>query len=285
MNSGSIKDYFNLLTNTLTALYPHSEAESIAYAAAEYVLNYTKFRLSQHRGDIFPENKILLWKSVEERLLKGEPIQYITGEAEFYGLKFCVNSSVLIPRPETEEMVDSIIKENGKSKLNVIDIGTGSGCIPVSLKHHRKGWEVYATDISSGALKTAKRNALKNNVLINYIKEDIFEPSSFNEKDFFDIIVSNPPYVPYSDKEKLHVNVRDFEPDTALFAPQGEPFKFYRAIADFSLLRLKPGGKIYVEINEKASHEVATVFYEKRLKNIMILKDINNKPRIITAVK
>ena len=280
-----IQFYFKQLKESLLLLYPLSEAESIAYLVVDHVLNYSKFEYTVHKHESFPESRLIKWIEIKSRLEKREPVQYIINESWFYGLKFFVNPSVLIPRPETEEMVDLILKENTDDKIAIIDIGTGSGCIPVSIKSNRKNWNISAMDVSKDALKVAMENAQKNQVEINFIEYNILNPDKLYEPQSFDLIVSNPPYVPMHEIEKMHKNVADFEPHLALFSPDEDPVKFYRAIADFAFKYLKNQGKLYVEIHEKYSKEVKELFLEKGLSDVQIILDINNKPRIVKAIK
>ena len=282
MSNLDLKYYFKELSDALLLLYPSREAESIAYIVVEHVLNYSKFEYAGHKHQLFPENRKAKWDEIKSRLVLGEPIQYVVKEAHFYGLKYEVDSSVLIPRPETEELVDLILKENEIENISLIDLGTGSGCIPVSIKKNRDNWKVWALDISKEALLVAEKNASNNNVHISFIQEDILNPNLNVENQKFDIIVSNPPYVPVSDKIKMHKNVADFEPHIALFSPDEDPVKFYKAIAEFSNQHLKESGKVYVEIHEKYGNEVKKLF-ENGFRKVQIISDINSKPRIVKA--
>lgn len=281
----TIQYQFKNLTKALEQLYQKQEAESIAYVVIDHVLNYSKFEYTSHKHELFPETKLPKWNEIKIRLEQSEPIQYIVKESWFYGLKFMVNPSVLIPRPETEEMVDLILKENTAERYTIIDIGTGSGCIPISIKSNRKNWNISAMDISTEAFKVAQENAHNNQVQIDFIEDDILFPQKINKTELFDIIVSNPPYVPMHEIEKMHKNVAEFEPHLALFSPDDDPVKFYRAIADFAIIHLRKSGKVYAEIHEKYSEEVKEIFLNKGLHDVKIISDINNKPRIIKAVK
>ncbi len=283
MPDQNIQFYFTQLTDALLPLYPRREAESIAYIAVEHVLNYSKYEYATNKHIPFPESHLFKWNEIKERLEGGEPIQYVVNEAVFYGLKLLVTSSVLIPRPETEELVDLIIKENPADRISMIDIGTGSGCIPVSIKVNRKNWEVWALDISADALAVAEKNAQNNNVQVNLVEDNILNPGKTYSE--YDVIISNPPYVPFSDIKNMHKNVVGFEPHLALFSPDKDPVKFYKAIAGFAMKYLKKQGKVYVEIHEKYGDEVKKIFLQKGLNTVHIISDINNKPRIIKAVK
>lgn len=284
MSKTTIQSYFNYLVDEISFLYPKCEAVSIAYVVVEHVLNYSKFKYSEHRNELFPQSAVVKWNKIFLELKTGKPIQYIIGTAPFYGKNFEVNSAVLIPRPETEELVELVLKENKTNSLRVIDIGTGSGCIPVVLKIHRNDWELMATDISEEALIVAKKNAELNNVKISFYKDDIFNSIAFKEKEKFNIIVSNPPYIPSDEKIKMHKNVIDFEPGLALFVPDDDVLKYYRAISSFANQYLKKEGKIYVEIHENFGKEVKRIFENAGLQNVEILYDINNKPRMVKAI-
>lgn len=283
MSDLTIQYQFKNLIKALERLYPKHEAESIAYVAIEHVLNYSKFKYAEHRQESFPKTKLEKWNNISERLITGEPVQYIIGSAPFYGLNFKVSPEVLIPRPETEELVELVLKENKENLLRVLDIGTGSGCIPVSIKFNQKNWEVFATDISEEAVRITEENAKNNNAQIKIFIDDIFNSKVFRSEIKFDIIVSNPPYIPLSEKQVMHKNVIDFEPHLALFIPDNDPVKYYKAIAEFAKIHLDEKGKVYVEIHESYANEVVTVFKESGFNKNEIIFDINKKPRIIKS--
>lgn len=209
------------------------------------------------------------------------PIQQILGKADFYGLKFYVNEHVLIPRPETEELVDLIIKENKDFNPAILDIGTGSGCIPISLRKNIPNAMVSSIDVSEKALEVAKKNAEWNQVEINFILDDILNPSKEIAPNSFDIIVSNPPYIRISEKEEMSNNVLKYEPHLALFVYNDDPLLFYKKIADVALKGLKPQGKIYFEINENFGAECKQMLENKGFKNVVLVKDLSNKNRIL----
>jgi release factor glutamine methyltransferase len=221
---------------------------------------------------------------VLERLKRSEPLQYIFSEAFFYGLKFKVNSSVLIPRPETEELVEMIIKtpKNTFSTTKILDIGTGSGCIAISLKRHLPDAEIYALDISEPALEIAAENATNNQMAITFIQGDIRHYVSSNK---FNIIVSNPPYVTEEEGLSMDKNVMDFEPHLALFVPDQNPLEFYLAIADFAFESLHDGGLLYFEINANFALETAAMLTDRFFQDVQIIKDMQGKDRFISAKK
>jgi release factor glutamine methyltransferase len=282
----TVKDVFSEFRKGLSVLYDQNETESITLLVLTELLRSTTAKLKA-----FPETEIPFEQAekidiILKRLKTGEPVQYILGHTEFYGLDFKVNPSVLIPRPETEELVDWVISSVGSGQLvvsNILDIGTGSGCIAISLKKNLPNVEVSAIDISTEALQTAKQNAELNDVEINFIQADILNIKSEIEHPKFEIIISNPPYVTLDDKKQMHTNVTDFEPHTALFVPENDPLIFYKAIADFALNHLEKGGLLFFEINENYGEEIVKLLTHKSFKNIELRKDMSGKDRMISA--
>lgn len=241
----------------------------------------------------FPETELLATDServenILNRLKTGEPVQYILGHTEFYGLPFKVNPSVLIPRPETEELVEWAISSVGSLQLaagSILDIGTGSGCIAISLKKNLKDAQMSAIDISPEALKTAKENAELNKVDVNFVRDDILNPTHHSLlTTHYSLIISNPPYVTLDDKKQMHTNVTDFEPHTALFVPKDDPLIFYRAIANFASTHLEKGGLLFFEINESYGEQTVELLSDKQFKNIELRKDMSGKLRMIKAI-
>lgn len=218
-----------------------------------------------------------------ERLKTGEPIQYILGHGPFYGREFKVSPATLIPRNETEELVHLIIKENPQANLRILDIGTGTGCIPITLALEMKNPEVFAVDISEDALEIAKENAKALQAKVKFLPCDIL--AEIPPLSDLDLIVSNPPYIPFSEKEQMHRNVLDFEPHLALFVSTDDPLVFYKKIAEKGKHLLKPHGKLYFEINERFGNEVVRVLSALDFKEIRIIKDLNGKDRIVSGQK
>jgi len=218
-------------------------------------------------------------------LKKFKPIQYITGESFFMGLKFKVNRNVLIPRQETEELVEWIINDNRdfQNKINVIDIGTGSGCIAISLSKKKRNFNLTAIDNSDRSLLVAKENARLNKVKINFINNDILKP--LNDKTIYDIIISNPPYIADSEIKNIEDKVLKFEPYNAIFVDKKNPLIFYKAIIDFSLSNLKKEGKIYFEINPIFYNSLLTLIESYNKFNLVVKKDISNKNRMIRLMR
>lgn len=222
--------------------------------------------------------------TIVERLKKREPIQYILGETDFYGLPFTVTPAVLIPRPETEELVDLIVKENRGRKRRILDIGTGSGCIAVSLARNLPGSEVSAVDISGETLQVARRNAERNGVSVAFSQADILS-ETFLPGEPFDIIASNPPYVMESEKASMDDNVLLHEPPEALFVPDHNPLVFYEAIARFAGRFLEEGGELYLEINTSRGDETVELMRRHGFREIRLMQDLSGKDRFITGMR
>jgi len=283
----TIKDVFIDFKQALTTVYDANEIEALTLMVISEITN-----LSNGQIKAFPEKEITLeqaerFNNIRSRLQTGEPVQYILGYTEFYGLPFKVTPSVLIPRPETEELVEWVLTcvDKSQPEINMLDIGTGSGCIAISLKKNLPKAQVSAIDISTGALDVAKQNAVLNEVDIKFIEADILNPSTFSLQYPAQIIISNPPYVTLHDKMQMHANVTDFEPHTALFVPEDNPLLFYKAIADFAVEKLKPNGLLFLEINESLGNETVEMLKVKGFKNIELRKDMSGRDRMIKATQ
>lgn len=272
-----------LFVASLKELYGQQEAESLSRIVFQHLTGFSFLDQVMHQYDVLSEETTTKLGNILKRLLRWEPIQYITGETEFLDLKLKVNASVLIPRPETEELVQLVqksIKENRKKDISILDIGTGSGCIAIALRKMNPDHEVVAVDISDEALTVAKQNAELNAAEVKFMKYDIlddFQESSFTLK--FDIIVSNPPYVTESDKMLMRRNVLDFEPESALYVSDEDPLLFYRKIAEFARLNLSDGGVIFLEINESYSEQLKSLYLAFGFKEIEIEKDLSGRDR------
>jgi len=274
----------------LDTIYPKTEIESFFYLLAETYLGLKRIDIALNiDDDIVIDNR---FHNALNELINHKPIQYIIGSTEFFSLNFSVNKHVLIPRPETEELVDWIISDTKNKpytkKIKILDIGTGSGCIAVSLAKNLPNASIYAIDISKEALKVAKENALNNDVIVTFIEDDILN-STFNTKTLepnlkFDIIVSNPPYVRELEKKLMQNNVLNNEPHTALFVANDNALIFYDKIADFATNYLKPNGKIYFEINQYLGNETIELLKNKGFTNIKLKKDIFNTDRMIKVI-
>ena len=281
-----ISNFKKQFFSELSGLYPETEIQSFFNILIELKLNLSRIEVALQPDLAISETTITFLQKAIAALKKNIPIQYITGETEFYGLKFNVNESVLIPRPETEELVDWIL-ENSKpktqnSKLKILDIGTGSGCIAISLAKNLSNTDVFALDISSEALKIAKKNALLNNVDIYFSEIDILNTPDLPTK--YNIIVSNPPYVRELEKELMQQNVLAYEPHLALFVKDNNPLLFYDRIADLANKHLSKKGSLYFEINQYLGNETVALLKQKGFQNIELKKDIFGVDRMIKAV-
>ncbi len=264
----------------LEKVYDQKEVESIAKIAFEHLgIDYNRV-LTKEKVELDDLNVIWL-KEARNRLLNHEPVQYILGYVNFYDLQIKVSPDVLIPRQETEELVDLIIKENTLKSPMILDIGTGSGCIAISLKKSIPEAIVNACDISREALKIANQNAVNNNVSVQFHEKDVLHIA--DNPGHNDIVVSNPPYVTEEEKELMDKNVVDFEPAKALFVPNTDPLVFYLAIIELAARNLNQRGKLYLEINEARGNEVRKLLSAAGFENIRIIPDLNTKDRIATG--
>ena len=268
---------------SLKGIHDENEVESFFFILTEYLHNLKRIDLALNPSFEISEGEVQKWESIISELKTEKPIQYIIGETWFYDSKFYVNEHTLIPRPETEELVDWIFatekKNDKKEKLTILDIGTGTGCIPISLKKNLPQAEVSAIDVSEEALKVAQRNALENKVEINFILQNILETEDLKQQ--FDIIVSNPPYVRNMEKQEIKKNVLAFEPHLALFVEDNDALLFYRKIAQLALKSLTPNGLLFFEINQYLGKETVELLENLGFKNIELKKDIYGNDRMI----
>ncbi len=272
---------YDYLYDSLLPLYQH-EATTLARWLAESLTGMSATDLLT--GKPLPQQKGLAARAEDyvQRLLAGEPIQYILGQAPFYGYTFTVNKHVLIPRPETEELVDLILKNSCKrKKINILDIGTGSGCIAITLAFKCRQAAVTAIDISSQALAVARHNARQHQVAVIFAEADIF---SWKTDKKFDLIVSNPPYVKESEKSQMAANVLEHEPHLALFVPDDDPLRFYRQIVRFAGSHQQPGGELYFEVNERQAAAVAQLLEENHYQKVAVKQDLSGKDRFVTGM-
>ncbi|MBN1115565.1 MAG: peptide chain release factor N(5)-glutamine methyltransferase [Bacteroidales bacterium] len=279
----TITDIKALYLKVLIKVYDQNESEAIFWIVAESILKENRMVLLSELHKAISDDEANQFNNYLKRLEKAEPVQHILGKACFFDLEFEVNSEVLIPRQETELLIDTLLKHkflSGKKKL--LDIGTGSGCIAVSLKHNLPYLEVSALDISRNALEVAKRNALKHNTEIHFINDDILCPAK-RYSGTWDIIVSNPPYVRELEKTIMHSNVVNYEPSTALYVNDEDPLLFYRAICRLCAKFLILGGMLVFEINEAFGAEVQQLAFETGFNKVEIIRDLNNKDRFILA--
>ena len=270
------------IRSELQGLYPDTEIKSFSNLIIEKISGFSRTEIIVNKNTLFSEKQRHVIENFIAKLKEYIPIQYILGETEFFGLPFRVNESVLIPRPETEELVDWIRNENDRNaNLGILDIGTGSGCIAISLKHEFTNATVDAFDISEKALETAQSNATLNKLEVNFSKVDILNTPEMEQK--WDIIVSNPPYVTELEKSEILPNVLDYEPHLALFVPDNDPLLFYRCIAIFTQQHLKPKGKLYFEINRQFGKATVDLLTAMGFGNVELRKDISGNDRMVRA--
>ena len=279
-----IKTYKTVFQQELSTLYDALEIESFFFLILEQFRNLKRIDLALHPEFEFSEAEILLWNGVIEQLKQELPIQYILGKTNFYGLEFQVNPNVLIPRPETEELVDWVIASNSIYQplpINILDIGTGSGCIAISLAKNISEAQVFALDISEKALATAKENAKKNQVAVAFIQKNILTTTDLEMQ--FDIIVSNPPYVRNLEKTEIKNNVLANEPHLALFVEDNDALLFYKKIAELATKNLSPQGKLFFEINQYLGKETVELLSDLGFQNIALRQDIYGNDRMIAC--
>ncbi len=278
-----IKSYRTVFQQELSSLYDEKEVESFFYLVLEKLHNKKRIDLALHPEMEMTAADETRWENVVSQLKTQKPIQYILGETEFYGLRFLVNENVLIPRPETEELVELIIANNKTSKnLKILDVGTGSGCIAISLAKNLPNAEVFALDVSEGALTTARKNAEINEVNVAFLHQSILETTDLNQQ--FDIIVSNPPYVRILEKAEIKPNVLEYEPHLALFVKDNDALLFYRKIAQLAKKNLVEKGQLYFEINQYLAKETVNLLEDLGFENVELKQDIYGNDRIISCI-
>lgn len=273
----NVKQIWQETAKVLEKVYDQQEAENVTYLLLEDVFQISRTDILA--GDVkeLDEHKLNL---LVERLIDHEPIQYVTGVADFYGRQFHLSPGALIPRPETEELCELIIRENEGTKPKVLDVGTGSGCIAITLALNLET-DTFGTDISDEALTIATRNATILGANVSFQKNDVLKEELPLKS--LDILLSNPPYIPVKDSLMMRKNVLDFEPEQALFVPDDNPLLFYKAIADKGLKGLKTGGKLYFEIHEQYGNEVKAYLESIGYTRVLIHQDMQGKDRMISA--
>ncbi len=294
-----VLDLKTIFHKELNEIYGKDEVSSLFFLCLEHFLDIPRIQLSLNPELLISKPEYDVFFSTLNELKHQKPIQYIFGETEFYGLKFKVNQNVLIPRQETEELVSLIIedaKHKAQKALTILDIGSGSGCIAITLAKNLPNAQVYALDVSKDALEVAKENAKLNDVNIHFINDDILNLKNKTslpfkkditqvETDFFDIIVSNPPYVRHKEKAEIKPNVLDNEPHLALFVDDNNPLVFYKAITNFAVDNLKGTGQLYFEINQYLGEETKQLLVDAGFIDIELKKDLNNNDRILKSTK
>ena len=287
----TINEGYRFICEALYNIYGKREAENISALVIEKITGLQRMSRSLNKNQFLPEDQKTLLVHYTQLLLQHRPVQYVLGEAWFYGMPLYVDEHVLIPRPETEEMVEWVLKDE-RNRLQgegerpaIVDIGTGSGCIAIALKKNLPESEVYAVDVSSKALAVAQQNAKAQQTGIQFLNVDFLNADRRNVLPLVNIIVSNPPYIPVKDKKEMHKNVLDHEPHTALFVEDNDPLLFYSAIAAFAVLHLHPGGCVYTEIHETMGDAVKNVFVQQGFEYTVIRKDMQGKDRMVKAAK
>lgn len=273
-----------LWRSKLESIYDQDECDNLFYLTCYHIKQWGRSRVLFEKDNTLSEDDEIAFAEILKPLLTQKPIQYIFGETEFYQLKFKVDEDVLIPRPETEELVDWIVKDYmGKRNIKFLDIGTGSGCIAIALAKNMIHAQAYAMDISNQALTVAEINAHELNVELHLLKADILEMTDVVVDEHFNLIVSNPPYILKQEASNMKQNVLSFEPHTALFVTNNDPLQFYKAIADFTILNLQKEGQIYFETHEDYHQQVIQMLQDKGFSNVTTKKDLQNKPRFVRA--
>lgn len=281
-----LKDFELLFQQELTSIYDKDEVKALFLFTVEEMFGLKRGTYPLKKEDIVTEKDAERFDEILRELKKNKPIQYIFNKATFYGESFEVNESVLIPRPETEELVDLILKQHSaQAGLHIMEIGTGSGCIPIILSKYLPGAQVTSMDISKEAIATARKNAGQLNAPVQFINADIFEWDYIFSEQQYDIIVSNPPYITPQEKASMQQNVLAFEPELALFIEDSAPLIFYDVISSFALKHLAPQGDLYFEINQYLGPQTKELIEKKGFRPVKLLKDINGADRMIHAKK
>lgn len=286
-----MRTFYNKLNQSLSDLYPKSEIRIFGNLILKKITDLSLARILADKDMVLSLEQSEEADQIIERLTNYEPIHYVLGETEFFNLKFKVNPDVLIPRPETEELVEwvsddlkfvELSSDSAEQNVKILDIGTGCGCIPVALKKHHPKTQISAMDVSAEALVVAKENGALNQTDVGFFQDDILNPKADERK--WNIIVSNPPYIPLDEKVDIDKQVKSYEPHVALFSPTEEPLLFYHSIAKYALQHLEPDGKIYLETHKNLSRDVAMLLGEYGFKDVIIRTDMSGNERMVRAV-
>ena len=277
-----LKEAIEILKTGLAGVAEPQEVQAMIRIICEDVFNYDQVDVALRQESELPDFAPQRIADIIARLRRHEPLQYIVGNARFHGHRFKVTPAVLIPRPETEQLVDLIIDENPGSDQRVLDMGTGSGCIAISLARALKFAQVDALDVSRDALAVARENAASLKVKVRFFESDMLAPQPPAS---YDIIVSNPPYICWSEREAMESNVKDYEPGQALFVPDNDPLLFYKAIAPYAARSLERGGHLYLEINQRFGNEVKRLLEDNGFDEVRIIDDTFGNPRFVAGVK
>jgi len=282
----TVQEIQQLIRQSIRDAYPEPEAGAVAQLVLEHVLQQSRVQLSLNRQEPVSAAQEAHINEAVARLQRQEPVQYVLGVAHFYGMELQVDARVLIPRPETEELVELVLKEHrGRQGLQVLDICAGSGCIPLALAANLPKAKVYGLEVSEGALAVAKSNAVMYNLPVTWLQQDIFEPVQAIAAGSLDIITSNPPYVLEAEKQQMRPNVLQYEPHLALFVPDTDALKYYIRIAAVAQELLKEGGNLYFEINERYGKQVQELLLQAGFAAAAVVQDLFGKDRVVRAVK
>lgn len=277
-----LKEAIEQLKSGLDGVVEPQEAQAMIRIICEDVFNYDQVDVALRQESELPEFAPRRLAEIIMRLRRHEPLQYIVGHTRFHGHRFKVTPAVLIPRPETEQLVDLIIDENPGSDLRVLDMGTGSGCIAISLARALKFAQVDALDVSRDALAVARENAAGLKVKVRFFESDMLSEQPAAR---YDIIVSNPPYICWSERESMDRNVKDYEPGQALFVPDNDPLMFYKSIASYAGESLERGGRLYLEINQRFGNEVKRLLHDNGMDDVRIIEDSYGKVRFAASLR
>ena len=284
VNIQTIKDIRHFLSRELADFYPETEIGAFANIIIRTLTKKPGLHIHALPESPLTQKQAARVLSICRELKSGKPLQYVLGETSFYNCTIKLSAETLIPRPETEELVDLIVKENRGFRGTILDIGTGSGCIAIALAINLPGTTVTGIDISEGAIAMAKENSTLNNATVAFFRADIMNFDA-NQVTKTNIIVSNPPYVRDSEKKHMASNVLDFEPNNALFVPDSDPFRYFTAILEIAGKILIPGGKVYFEINEAFGKEMSLLIEEYGYRSIEVIRDLNGRERIIKGTR
>lgn len=277
-----VVDYY---IGEITALYPPEESASIVWLLMEQLFSINRFEVAMNPSLRLSESELVRMHNACKKVLRNIPVQYITGQADFCGLSLHVNPTVLIPRPETEQLVQMIANDLGEGAYTLLDVGTGSGAIAIALKKSRPDCSLMACDISEDALAVARENAALNQTAIELFQCDVLAEDAVSRIPVVDVVVSNPPYVCLSEQPAMRPNVLQHEPHGALFVEDSNPLLFYTAIINLAGSRLQAGGRLFFEINERFGGEVSLLLEQAGFTNIIVTKDFRNKERFVSGVK
>jgi release factor glutamine methyltransferase len=282
--SNSLKTVVAHYIAKIKTIYPQKEAESVVWLLIEHFFDVNRLKYALDQNLRLNESELLILHNACKKILQHIPVQYVIGKTDFCGLSFAVNTATLIPRPETEQLTELVLKSLPLTPVHILDIGTGSGCIAVTLKKYRRDCEVFACDIHQEALLMAQKNAKTHNTHIHFFHCDILSEKSWSSLPQIDLIVSNPPYVCFLEKSAIRPNVLLYEPETALFVDDKEPLLFYEAIVKMAVKKLVKGGKFFFEVNERFGNEASKLLHTHGFPHTTIKKDFRGKDRFVIAV-